>query len=118
MKNLRLGVDVGGTFTDFVLIVDDAQLLLHKRLSTPHDPSIGVMAGIREMAAKFAFNPSDLVQIVHGTTVVANALIERKGPPTGLLATRGHSDAIEIGREVRYDIYDLAIENPPPLAPN
>ncbi len=117
MKNLRLGVDVGGTFTDFVLIVDDAQLLLHKRLSTPHDPSIGVMAGIREMAAKFAFNPSDLVQIVHGTTVVANALIERKGPPTGLLATRGHSDAIEIGREVRYDIYDLAIENPPPLAP-
>lgn len=117
MKKLRLGVDVGGTFTDFVLIVNDEEILLHKRLSTPIDPSIGVVAGLREMAEIFAFNPADLNQIVHGTTVVANALIERKGSPTGLLATRGHSDAIEIGREVRYDIYDLAIENPQPLAP-
>lgn len=116
-KSLRLGIDVGGTFTDFVLIVGAQQLLLHKRLSTPHDPSIGVIAGVREMAERFGFNPAELHQIVHGTTVVANALIERKGPPTGLLATRGHSDAIEIGREVRYDIYDLAIENPTPLAP-
>jgi len=116
VKTLRLGVDVGGTFTDFVLD-SNGNLLLYKRLSTPHDPSIGVIAGIREMAERFSFSPRDLDQIIHGTTVVANALIERKGPSTGLLATRGHSDAIEIGREVRYDIYDLAIENPAPLAP-
>jgi N-methylhydantoinase A len=116
MSRHALGVDVGGTFTDFVLIRGD-QLLLHKRLSTPHDPSIGVLAGVQEVAAKYDIRVSDLGRIVHGTTVVANALIERKGARTGLLTTQGFRDVLQIGREVRYDIYDLGIRNPEPLAP-
>jgi N-methylhydantoinase A len=104
MTRRRLGIDVGGTFTDFVMVEDDARILIHKRLSTPEDPSIGVVIG-------------EIDRIVHGTTVVANALIERKGAPTGLIATAGFGDVLEIGREVRYDIYDLAIAYPPALAP-
>jgi N-methylhydantoinase A len=117
MAKHRLGVDVGGTFTDFVLIRDDRELLLHKRLSTPEDPSIGVLAGVQEVAAKHGIRISDLERIVHGTTVVANALIERKGARTGLISTGGFRDVLEIGCEVRYDIYDLGIRNPEPLAP-
>jgi N-methylhydantoinase A len=117
MTHFELGVDVGGTFTDFVLIRDRRDILLHKRLSTPQDPSVGVVAGILEMAQRDGFRPADLERIVHGTTVVANALIERKGQPTALLSSAGFRDVLEIGREVRYDIYDLGIENPQPLAP-
>lgn len=117
MNELRLGVDVGGTFTDFVLFRGDREVLLHKRLSTPTDPSIGVIEGLREMAQRYGFRPSELRRIVHGTTVVANALIERRGDPTALITTEGFGDVLEIGREVRYDIYDLSIQNPEPLVP-
>jgi N-methylhydantoinase A len=117
MARRRLGIDVGGTFTDFVMVEDDARILIHKRLSTPEDPSVGVVAGVREMAERYGFDVRDIDRIVHGTTVVANALIERKGARTGLVATAGFGDVLEIGREVRYDIYDLAIAYPPPLAP-
>ena len=117
MPSYRLGVDVGGTFTDFVLIRDGEEILLYKRLSTPDDPSRGVLAGLREMCELHHFSPADLTHIVHGTTVVANALIERKGDRTALITTEGFHDVLEIGREVRYDIYDLGIENPEPLVP-
>lgn len=117
MKRMRLGVDVGGTFTDFVLLDDSKHSKLHKRLSTPDNPSVGIIAGLSEMMEKFRFALSDVKDIVHGTTVVANALIERKGQPTGLITTDGFRDVLEIGREVRYDIYDLDIELPQPLVP-
>jgi len=113
--SIRLGIDVGGTFTDFVMIAGD-DVKLFKRLSTPADPSIGVIAGLTEMAEHYGFDVSDVSSIVHGTTAVANALIERKGAPTALITTEGFRDVLEIGREVRYDIYDLGIRNPRPLA--
>ena len=112
---IRLGVDVGGTFTDFVMI-GAGQVKLFKRLSTPADPSIGVIAGLQEMAKHYDFAVAGVSGIVHGTTAVANALIERKGAPTALITTEGFRDVLEIGREVRYDIYDLGIRNPTPLA--
>ena len=112
---IRLGIDVGGTFTDFVMIAG-GDVRLFKRLSTPADPSIGVIAGLTEMAEHYGFKVSDVSSIVHGTTAVANALIERKGAPTALITTEGFRDVLEIGREVRYDIYDLGIRNPRPLA--
>lgn len=112
---VRLGVDVGGTFTDFVMIAG-GKIRLFKRLSTPADPSIGVIAGLQEMAKHYEFAIADVSGIVHGTTAVANALIERKGAPTALITTEGFRDVLEIGREVRYDIYDLGIRNPQPLA--
>jgi N-methylhydantoinase A len=117
MSKYRLGVDVGGTFTDFVLIRDGREIHLHKRLSTPADPSIGVVAGLEEMSEKLGFAIGDVTHLVHGTTVVANALIERKGGRTALVTTEGFRDVLEIGREVRYDIYDLGIEYPPPIVP-
>jgi N-methylhydantoinase A len=113
--SIRLGIDVGGTFTDFVMIAG-GEGNLFKRLSTPADPSIGVIAGLTEMAEHYGFDVSDVTSIVHGTTAVANALIERKGAPTALITTEGFRDVLEIGREVRYDIYDLGIRNPRPLA--
>jgi N-methylhydantoinase A len=114
---MRLGVDVGGTFTDFVLVDSSGDIKLHKRLSTPDDPSVGVLAGLKELCAKFGTSVAQLSTLVHGTTVVANTLIERKGDRTGLITTEGFRDVLEIGREVRYDIYDLQIENAEPLAP-
>jgi len=114
-QSIRLGIDVGGTFTDFVMIAG-GDVKLFKRLSTPADPSIGVIAGLTEMAEHYGFDVSDVSSIVHGTTAVANALIERKGAPTALITTEGFRDVLEIGREVRYDIYDLGIRNPSPLA--
>jgi N-methylhydantoinase A len=117
MSGLRLGVDVGGTFTDFVLLSSAGDVKLHKRLSTPADPSMGILAGLAELTSKHGIAPAQITALVHGTTVVANALIERKGARTGLVTTDGFRDVLEIGREVRYDIYDLQIENPEPLAP-
>src|SRR3569833_1927162 len=115
MQPIRLGIDVGGTFPDFVMIAG-GDVTLFKRLSTPADPSIGVIAGLNEMAEHYGFAVSDVSSIVHGTTAVANALLERKGAPTALITTEGFRDVLEIGREVRYDIYDLGIRNPSPLA--
>jgi N-methylhydantoinase A len=117
MTQVRLGVDVGGTFTDFVVITAGGDLKLHKRLSTPADPSIGVVEGLRELSQKHGVLPSEISIFVHGTTVVANTLIERKGDVTGLITTEGFRDVLEIGHEVRYDIYDLQIINPEPLSP-
>src|SRR3569833_1690950 len=113
MQPIRLGIDVGGTFTDFVMIAS-GDVKLFKRLSTPADPSIGVIAGLNDMAEHYGFAVSEVSSIVHGTTAVANALIERKGAPTALITTEGFRDVLEIGREVRYDIYDLGIRNPSP----
>jgi N-methylhydantoinase A len=104
-----LGVDVGGTFTDFLLLAD-GRLTTFKRPSTPSDPAAGVLAGIGEMAAL----PDE---VVHGSTVATNAVLERKGARTGLVNTRGLRDVLEIGRQTRPRLYDLEPHRPEPLVP-
>ena len=114
----RIGVDVGGTFTDFVLH-DPARNLVAtgKRLTTPDDPSEAIVAGIARLLEETGLKPADLHSIVHGTTLVTNTIIERTGCKVGLLTTDGFRDSIEIGRETRYDLYDLFLEAPPTLVP-
>ena len=115
---LRLGVDIGGTFTDFVLADDAAGLAwFGKTLTTSHDPGEAIVTGLQALVSDAGLSVSDISTIVHGTTLVTNAVIERKGAPTALLATQGFRDVLEIGRELRYDIYDLQLDMPQPLVP-
>ncbi len=111
----RIAVDIGGTFTDLVLLEDGLATATVKTPTTPDDPSEGVESGVvrllEERSAK------GVGELVHGTTLVSNALIERKGAVTGMVTTRGFRDVLEIGREQRYDLYDLFLEMPEPLAP-
>jgi len=114
----RIGFDIGGTFTDFIL--HDAQrreITLHKRLTSPHDPSEAALLGLDELVAMRGITLADVSEIIHGTTLVTNAVIERKGARLGLLTTRGFRDILEMGTEQRYDIYDLFVSFPDPLVP-
>jgi N-methylhydantoinase A/oxoprolinase/acetone carboxylase beta subunit len=114
----RLGCDIGGTFTDFVLLNDDTgELSIHKCLTTPVDPSDAVEFGIRALEKKIPGHVAKLGEIIHGTTLVINAIIERKGAKTGLITTRGFRDVLELGRESRYAVYDVFSEYPKPLVP-
>ncbi len=114
----RVGIDIGGTFTDLIM-VDGAtgERSIGKVLTTPKDPSVGAMRGLRELLEARGIRGSDVSHVIHGTTLVANALIERKGAKTALITTRGFRDVLEMGREKRYDIYDLFLEMPEPLVP-
>jgi N-methylhydantoinase A len=113
-----LGCDIGGTFTDFVLVNDQTgEFLINKCLTTPGDPSDAVEQGIRELLQRSPGFMPDLEEIIHGTTLVINAIIERKGAKTGLITTRGFRDVLELGRELRYDAYDIFAEYPQPLVP-
>ncbi len=115
---LALGFDVGGTFTDFVLLDQDTgEIAVHKCLSTPSDPSRGVMRGFRELLGFKQLAAQILGLAVHSSTVVSNAIIERKGAKTLLLTTRGFRDTIEFGTEQRYDVFDEFEVRPEPLAP-
>lgn len=115
-RSFRAGVDIGGTFTDFILFDEKAaSIRLHKCLTTPKDPSQGALGGLGELVDAAGISVADLSEIVHGTTLVTNAVIERKGAPVGLITTEGFRDVLEIGTEQRYDIYDLFIEFPEPL---
>jgi N-methylhydantoinase A len=112
----RLGVDVGGTFTDFVLLEETTGALYREKcLTTPHDPVAGIMEGIARLHAAGIAGPGEIRAVAHATTLVTNTLIERKGARTGLLATEGFRDLLELGSDMRYDMYDLAIEFPAPL---
>jgi len=112
----RIGFDIGGTFTDFILR-DSARdrLWLHKVLTTPHDPSVAAMQGLDEIAAQSGIPLSDVGEIVHGTTLVTNTVIERTGARLGLITTSGFRDILEMGFEQRYDIHDLFLDFPAPL---
>ena len=117
-RGYRVGVDIGGTFTDLVLIdVSTGERSIGKILTTPKDPSDAVEKGLSELLEREGINASQISTIVHGTTLVTNALIERKGASTALLTTQGFRDAISIGTEHRYDMYDIFIEKPEPLVP-
>ncbi|MBI3977783.1 MAG: hydantoinase/oxoprolinase family protein, partial [Chloroflexi bacterium] len=111
----RIGVDIGGTFTDIVLMGADGQVVTRKLLSSPDDYSRAIILSIRELLAQVGLDPAAAQEIVHGTTICTNAILEQKGARTGLLTTRGFRDTLEIGR-LRYPrLYDLRWMKPPPL---
>ncbi len=115
---MRAGIDIGGTFTDFLLFDEiNNTFTVGKRLTTPDDPARAVIDGLSDLTGDHPATIAAMEQIVHGTTLVTNALIERKGAVTALLTTRGFRDALEIAREHRYDLYDLMLELPDPLVP-
>ena len=109
MYEVVVGIDVGGTFTDFA-VLKDGQVIVHKFSSTPSDPSRGVLQGVKETGVRDA-------AYVHGSTVATNAILERKGARTALIATQNFEDVLEIGRQNRSELYDLMLERPPPLVP-
>ena len=111
----RVGFDVGGTFTDFVLQAPSGELLTGKRLTTYPDPSAACVEGLDELVARAGVAWGDVAQAVHGTTLGSNIVIERKAQGVGLLTTRGFRDVLIIGREKRYQVYDLQIDKPAPL---
>ncbi|HET9661548.1 MAG TPA: hydantoinase/oxoprolinase family protein [Thermomicrobiales bacterium] len=118
MDGTRIGIDIGGTFTDFLLF-DGAtgRFSIAKTLTTPDEPARAVSTGIGQLSDQTGLPVERVEQIVHGTTLVTNALIERKGAVTALITTKGFRDALEIAREHRYDLYDLFLEPPTPLVP-
>jgi len=114
----RVGVDIGGTFTDLVLVNDaTGKFTVAKTLTTPDDPSRAVETALADVLGRSGLDPEVIKQVIHGTTLVTNAIIERNGARTALLATAGFRDSIEIGREARFDLYDLDLELPDPLVP-
>lgn len=116
----RIGIDVGGTFTDFVLVRPDGSIRLGKSPTTPHDQSAGVLEGIDQLARGEHLTLGELLSettvIVHGTTTADNTLIEMSGAVTGLLTTQGHRDEIELRRGYKEDIWDPALPPPPSIA--
>ena len=118
---LKVGIDVGGTFTDFLVTQSGAEPRVFKVLSTPADPSIGLIQGLQEIAASMGVSLNGLARsietIVHGTTVTTNAVLTHTGAKTGLLTTHGVRDALEMRRGVREEQYDNRYTNVPPLVP-
>ncbi|VTU42831.1 hydantoinase/oxoprolinase family protein [Variovorax sp. RA8] len=114
----RLGIDIGGTFTDFSLMNESTgQTLIAKVPSTPSHPSKAVLQGLAQFSERHAVPPSAVGYFVHGTTIGVNTLLERKGARTGLLITRGFRDILSLGRSRLPDIFDLLVEKPAPLIP-
>src|SRR3954447_5954390 len=114
---MLLGVDVGGTFTDAVLALEDGTLVTAKAPSTPDDQSRGVMAAIDAALEKAGRDAHDVQAFAHGMTVATNALLEGKGARTALVATEGFTDVVALGRQARADLYRLCAAHPPPLTP-
>jgi N-methylhydantoinase A len=117
----KVGIDIGGTFTDLILISDTGQTTVHKTLSTPLDPSVGFVNGLQELAEMNGMSFQDFVKridtIVHGTTVATNALLTLKGAATALITTKGFRDALEMRRGVREEQYNNHYRNVIPLVP-
>lgn len=118
---MKIGIDVGGTFTDFLLTLDDGSSEIYKVLSTPDDPSLGVLNGLQEMANNRSMPMNDFIKnvetIVHGTTVTTNAVLTYNGAKTGLLTTKGVRDALEMRRGIREEQYNNRFTNVKPLIP-
>ncbi len=117
-QEFQIGIDIGGTFTDVVILEPaSGRLFLGKKLTSPDNPARAVIEVIEEMLKRDNIPARSVNKAIHGSTLVTNLIIERKGALTGLLTTRGFRDALEIGREMRYDIYDIFLELPQPLVP-
>lgn len=110
---VSIGIDVGGTYTDIVVIADDGTVQAGKVLSTPADQGDGVEAALREHAGR----PEDVGRVVHGTTIVTNLLLERRGARVVLCATAGATDLLELRRQERASLYDLSVHHPPAIVP-
>ena len=115
MSAYRIGVDIGGTFTDIVLLGGDGSVATRKISSSVDDYARAIMEGVASLVAEHAIDGADIAEVVHGTTVASNALLERKGARTGLIGTRGFRDVLEIRNLRMPRLYDLAWEKPPPL---
>src|SRR3989454_810742 len=114
----RIGFDIGGTFTDFAMLdMATGGLRVYKTLTTPEAPAIGALQGLEAFLHREAVSAATIGHLVHGTTLVANALLERRGARVGLITTRGFRDTLEIRTEQRYEIYDLFLEYPRALVP-
>jgi len=113
---VRVGVDTGGTFTDFVFAAQ-GKLRVFKLASTPHDPSAAILAGLERIVAETG-TPLAALEVVHGTTVGTNALLQRRGARTALVTTAGFEDVLVIGRQARPELYNLNAGKPPPLVPD
>ena len=116
VRKVRVGVDTGGTFTDFVFETN-GQLEIFKLASTPADPSLAIAAGLRTISEKTGV-PLKSIEVVHGTTVGTNALLQRRGARTALVTTRGFEDVLVIGRQARPELYNLNAVRPTPLVPD
>src|SRR6187402_2108557 len=119
---IRIAVDIGGTFTDgLAVLTPGGRIWVAKTLTTPRDPGEAVTTVIvdllRQVRTSRGEVASGVTEVVHGTTLVTNTLIERKGAKTGLIVTQGTRDVLTIAREIRYDLYDLNLEIPQPLVP-
>ncbi|MGQ0749109.1 MAG: hydantoinase/oxoprolinase family protein [Betaproteobacteria bacterium] len=122
-RRIRIAVDIGGTFTDGLAVLAPAgRIWVAKTLTTPRDPGIAVTTVIADLLNQVAAArdgaQASVAEFVHGTTLVTNTLIERKGARTGLVVTKGTRDVLTISREVRYELYDLNLEIPRPLVPD
>ncbi len=115
-KIRKIGVDTGGTFTDIVMSMDGS-LFTHKVLSTPQNPAHAVIKGVSEILERYDINSFENVDIVHGSTVATNALLERRGARIAVITTKGFEDVLEIGRQARQNLYDIFVERPDPLIP-
>ena len=116
-KNVRkIGVDTGGTFTDIIMSVEGS-LWTHKVLSTPRNPAHAIIKGVSEILNQHDIDSHDSVEIVHGSTVATNALLERRGARIALVTTKCFEDVLEIGRQARPNLYDIFVQRPAPLVP-
>lgn len=114
----RIGVDIGGTFTDFALFDDSTGMVrTHKQLTTPRNPSQAVIEGAQNIVNQAGIAFADVSVVVHGTTLVTNAIIERNQTPVAMLVTKGFKDLLDIGYERRYDLFDLRLDFPKPAVP-
>src|SRR5271170_7113040 len=117
----RIGIDVGGTFTDLVAVDERGEVIVAKAASTPSDPSLGVLDGLARLALALGRDLAALLRdterMVHGTTVATNALLEQKGARVGLLTTEGHRDVLEMREGLKTDRYNLRMAAPEPLVP-
>lgn len=116
-EELRVGIDIGGTFTDLSVLDQHGIVAVGKTLTTHDEPAAAVASVLSDTLRSNGLRASDVASVVHGTTLVTNALIERRGAMTALLTTEGFRDVIEMGREHRYELYDLDLELPRPLVP-
>lgn len=115
--DLEVGIDIGGTFTDLCVLGRDGIVGVGKTLTTSAEPAAGVASILRDTVEHYDIDPANIASVVHGTTLVTNALIERRGASTALLATAGFRDVVEMRREHRYELYDLDLDLPDPLVP-
>ncbi|WP_421996684.1 hydantoinase/oxoprolinase family protein [Reyranella sp.] len=113
----KVAIDIGGTFTDIALATADGRIHQSKVSSTPDDPSRAVIEGVAQLLAELGLDPADVAEVMHGTTVGSNTILQRTGARTGLITTRGFRDVLEIGRIRMPDMFDLTWEKPRPLVP-